>query len=116
MISVSDIINFLDFLKPEKTTIICSINKTSKIGQYDFVVKNLSNKSIKVLKLLVNDIEFPENYVVLENHRKFPITFTPHQEIKYRLILTKENHNQIPQKTELIYKGLFYKKVIKQVL
>jgi hypothetical protein len=114
MINLSDIFSFLKFIKPEKTNIICRIDKTHKIGEYEFIIKNLSNKSVEVLKLIVDDIEFPKNFNVFENHRRFPIKFIPYQEIKYRLFLTKESH--FPKKTEIVFKTFLNKKSIKQVL
>lgn len=116
MISLSDIFSFFNFIKPEKTIINCSLNKTSRIGEYEFIIKNFSKKNIKVSKLLVNDKDFPENFSVSEDYKKFPITFLPEQEIKYSLFLTKDTHFELPKTCEIIYKTICGTKKIKQVL
>ena len=116
MISISDILSLFNSIRPEKTIINCSLNKTSRIGEYEFVVKNFSRKEVKIIKLLVNGKDFPECFSVSENHKNFPITFTPYQEIKYSLFLTKDTHYEIPKTCEIVYKNFFRKKSIKQIL
>jgi hypothetical protein len=117
MIGISDIISLFNFLRPEKKIINCSLNKTSRIGEYEFVIKNFSKSEVKVLKLLVNENDFPECFSVSENHKSFPITFTPYQEIKYSLFLTKDTHFELPKTCQIVYKTSYRSsKTIKQVL
>jgi hypothetical protein len=117
MISFSDIFSFFNFIKPEKIIINCSLNKTPRLGEYEFVIKNFSRKSIKVIKLLVNDKDFPEYFSVSESYKKFPINFTPLQEIKYSLFLIQETHFELPKTSVIVYKNTFGRsKTIKQIL
>jgi hypothetical protein len=116
MISISDLFSFFNLIRPEKTIINCSLNKTKRIGEYQFTIKNFSRKNVEVIKLLVNEMEFPENFSVSEKYKSFPIIFTPYQEIKYSLFLTKETHFEIPKTCEIVYKKSFRNKTIKQVL
>jgi hypothetical protein len=116
MISISDILSLFNFIRPEKTIINCSLNKTSRMGEYEFVVKNFSRKEVKIIKLLVNGKDFPECFSVSENYKNFPITFTPYQEIKYSLFLSKDTHFELPKTCEIVYKKSFGSKIMKQIL
>ena len=116
MISISDILSLFSFFKTEKTIIICSLKQSQRIGEYEFILINHSNKKVNVISVLVNDKVFPDNFSVSEMYNKFPICLNPKQELKYTLFLTRENHYEIPKKCIINYKTRFKKKSIIQVI
>jgi hypothetical protein len=115
MISISDILSLFKVFNPG-IIINCSIEETSRLGEYKFIIKNLSNRKVLVNKILVNDLLFPERFSVSEQNKKFPILFLPLQEMKYTLFLTRENHYELPKTCKISFKYLFLIRQINQVL
>jgi hypothetical protein len=105
MISISDIISSLNFLKPKGNQIVCSFTNGISLGRYVFEVYNSGSNKVVITDLKINDKSIWEGFSVIETKKKFPIVIHPKNTLKLNLSIGKGD--EIPSECELKYSRKF---------
>jgi hypothetical protein len=105
MISISDIISGLNFIKPKGNGIICSFTNGIKLGRYIFEIHNSGNSKVEITNIKINGKPIWDGFSVIETKKKFPIVIYPKNSLKLNLSIGKGN--EIPTECELNYNRKF---------
>ena len=101
MISISDLISGLNFIKPKGIEIVCSLKNGISLGRYVFEVFNSGSIKVEITDMKINGKPIWEGFSVIEIKKEFPIVIHPRNSFILNLSIGKGN--EIPTECELKY-------------
>lgn len=108
------IISLLSFLKsflPSKTILVFYSNETFRRGEFEWILENKSDNSVKIINVQINGIDIIEIGGIFEQ-KNFPITINPMGTLKWRFFMSKDNHYLNPQKVIITTSSILSNKSI----
>lgn len=96
MDTIISVLSFIKSLIPDKTILVFYSNETFRRGEFEWILENKSNNSVKINNVQINGIEINEIGGILE-HKIFPINLNPMGKLKWKFFMSKDNHFLNPQ-------------------
>lgn len=111
METIISILSFFKSFLPSKTILVFYSNETFRRGEFEWILENKSNNSVKITNVQINGVQINEIGGILEQ-KSFPLNLNPMGKLKWRFFMSKDNHYLNPQNVIVTTSSFFNSKRI----